>query len=116
LETGLDRWLFCFTHLHELKEQPEMLKGEIFDNLFEITEINKLMPQDMEAYETSVRDYWKSRIDKDYYWREGLRDGIEEGEKRGKLEISKKLLEMGIPISDIVKATGLTSKQIRQIN
>jgi predicted transposase/invertase (TIGR01784 family) len=108
LETGLDRWLFCFTHLHELEEQPATINGTVFDKLFEMTETNKLMPQDMETYEKSVRDYWSSRIDKDYYREEGREEGI--------LEISKKLLEMGLPIGDISKATGLTSKQIQQLN
>lgn len=66
----------------------------------------------MERYEKSVRDYWSFRIDKDYYREEGR----EEGYEAGILEISKKLLEMGFPVSDISKATGLTSKQIQQLN
>ncbi|GHT40975.1 hypothetical protein FACS189437_07330 [Bacteroidia bacterium] len=93
-----------------------MLKGENFDNLFEITETNKLMPQDMEAYETSVRDYWKSRIDKDYYRKEGLREGREEGIITRNFQIAKGMKEMQMSEELISRLTGLTPTQIRQIN
>jgi predicted transposase/invertase (TIGR01784 family) len=52
-------------------------------------------------------------------YEEGLEKGKEEGEKIGsqneKIEIAKKLLTMNMSIDDIVKATGLTKKQIEKL-
>jgi predicted transposase/invertase (TIGR01784 family) len=51
-----------------------------------------------------------------YAKQEGIIEGEEKGEWKSKFQISKNLLEMGMSISDIAKATGLTPKQIQQIN
>jgi predicted transposase/invertase (TIGR01784 family) len=115
LATGLDRWLFCFNHLHELTEQPATMKGQVFNKLFEITETNKLTLHDMETYEQSRIDYWDSRIDKDYYRREGLREGREEGIISRNFQIAKGMKEMQMSEELISKLTGLTPQQIRQI-
>ena len=46
-------------------------------------------------------------------------EGESEGEKRGakarEKAIAKNLLEIGIPIKDIIKATGLSEKQIASL-
>ena len=42
-------------------------------------------------------------------------DGIEEGKKKAKIEIAKKLKEIKISIEDIEKATGLTKEEIEKI-
>jgi predicted transposase/invertase (TIGR01784 family) len=47
---------------------------------------------------------------------EGKQEGIIEGERKNSIEISKRLLEMGMSVSEISKATRLTPKQIQQIN
>ena len=39
----------------------------------------------------------------------------EEGKKQEKLEIAKKLLELNIPIQNIIKATGLLEEQILKL-
>jgi hypothetical protein len=39
--------MFCFRDLHKLKEQPAELSGDIFDKLFELTDINKLNLENM---------------------------------------------------------------------
>jgi len=45
---------------------------------------------------------------------QGLTQGREEGERRAKLETAKKLREEGIPLDIIIKATGLTEKEIME--
>ncbi len=41
--------------------------------------------------------------------------GIEQGASNEKKTITKNLLKIGIPIKDIVKATGLSKSQIRNL-
>jgi predicted transposase YdaD len=45
-----------------------------------------------------------------------MRKGEQKGSLESRFQISKKLLEMGLSINDISKATGLTPQQIQQIN
>ena len=45
----------------------------------------------------------------------GYDKGIERGIKKEKLEIAKKLKEMNMSLSDIEKATGLTSKELKDL-
>ncbi len=46
----------------------------------------------------------------------GIAKGIAEGKAQANNEIALKLLEMKLPLSDIVKATGLTEEEIRKLH
>ena len=46
---------------------------------------------------------------------EGEKKGIKKGASNEKKSIAKNLLEIGIPIKDIIKATGLSEKQIASL-
>ena len=45
----------------------------------------------------------------------GVEQGIKQGEKNKQLEIAKKLKEMNMSLSDIEKATGLISKELKDL-
>ena len=45
----------------------------------------------------------------------GKIEGIKEGLEKGKIEVAKSLSKMGIPISQIIEATGLSENEINQI-
>ena len=47
--------------------------------------------------------------------REGIREGIEKGSKKEKKEIAKKLLELGMKIEDIQKATDLSIEELKNL-
>ena len=47
--------------------------------------------------------------------KQGIKQGREQGEKNKQLEIAKKLKEMNMSLSDIEKATGLTSKELKDL-
>jgi predicted transposase/invertase (TIGR01784 family) len=111
-KTGLDRWLYCFKHLSRMQECPEELSGEIFESLFKEAEINKLTPSNMLQYEKSVLEYDDVKRAVGYSHERGIEKGIERGIEKGKIIIAKNLLELGIPVKDIAKATGLTPEQI----
>lgn len=46
---------------------------------------------------------------------EGLKQGKEEGLKQGKEEVAKKLLEMNLPLKQIIEVTGLSKEEIEKI-
>jgi predicted transposase/invertase (TIGR01784 family) len=119
LQTGQDYWLYCFNHLPDMQEPPGELSGTIFDKLFETTEVNTLTSDNMEAYTKSLAEYGDVRRMMDYSRNEGVEIGIEKGIARGinfrNSEIAKTLRNMGMPVTDISKVTGLTPEQILEI-
>ena len=46
---------------------------------------------------------------------EGIEEGITIGRTGEKADIAKNLLEMGMPVADIVKATGLTEDEVAKL-
>jgi hypothetical protein len=108
----LDYWLYILRHSKEMKSQPEIFREEIFDELFEDIEVEQLSEEKMEAYRSSELRYEDLYNYTNYAKKEGRMEGLLEGEIKSKIEISKKLQEMRMPISEISKITGLTQKQI----
>jgi predicted transposase/invertase (TIGR01784 family) len=115
LKTVLDYWLFCFSHLHELKERPKEIKGKVFDKLFELTEINKLKSEDMEVYEKSLEQYDDVRLMMKYSRNNGRKEGRKEGREEVIRSMTKKMQESEMSIDLIAQLTGLTPKQIQQM-
>ena len=107
LSSSLDHWLYVLKHSGKLESQPEAIRGEVFDELFEDIEINRLTPEDMEQYGKSGIRFADYPIFTAY--------GKEEGIIEGKIEVSKKLMAMGFSVQDISKITGLTLAQIRKL-
>ena len=75
----------------------------------------------IEVMEMSPRDKWlydsrmKYEHDRASCISEGYRQGIEKGAYQTKLETAKNLLAMNFPIQNIVKATGLSIKEVEAL-
>jgi predicted transposase/invertase (TIGR01784 family) len=131
LESDLDFWLYCFCNLPAMKERPAKIKGVIFDQLFEIVDMNNLTSEEMEGYKKSVAEYEDVQLMMECSLVEGMQKGMQKGVLRGRREgmtkgmqkgkrdamgkIAKNLLKMKLSMADIAKATGLTMKQIQQL-
>ena len=46
---------------------------------------------------------------------EGIKEGIEQGEKNKAMEIAKEMLKEGMKIEKIIKITGLTKEEVEEI-
>jgi predicted transposase/invertase (TIGR01784 family) len=110
LETELEHWLYCFRHLHEFKEQPPEMKGEIFDLLFEVARVDKLTTKDMKTYKKSLVKYNDVELVAECSLREGRQEGLQEGLRKGhrkgrqegrqeeRLLVASKFLKIWLPI------------------
>lgn len=99
-----------------------------FKKLSEITDISALSHEEREKYDESLkymRDYNASLEGaKIIGHREGLQAGLKEGKKEGKKEgllegqtnIARMMLNDGESIDKIMRYTGLTEDQIKQLN
>jgi predicted transposase/invertase (TIGR01784 family) len=115
LTDDLDYWLYILKHSRVMESQPEIINDLFFTELLEEIELKQLKGEKMKAYKTSELKY----EDLYNYTSFAKEEGRKEGERKGfmeKLQISQKLLKMGLSVSDISKATGLTSQQIQQMN
>ena len=111
LENRFEKWLYVIRNLNRLDRIPDKLHEKIFDKLFEVAEIAKFTPEQIQSYEDSLKYYRdiKASLDTKY----------EEGEIKGKMEekinVAKAGLREGLPIDLIMKLTGLTNEEIERL-
>jgi predicted transposase/invertase (TIGR01784 family) len=88
LETHFDKWLYLFRHLPQLDVPPPPLQEEIFEELFEVTEIANLSQEEHRSYQSSLKVY------RDWYAIETtVREEVrEEGRQEGRQEEAIALL------------------------
>ncbi len=107
LETRFDKWLFVLRNLNRLDRIPERLKEQIFLKLFETAEIAKFTPAQILTYEDSLKYYRDLK--------NSLDTARDEGKIEGKIEVAQNLLRNGVSIDIIIKTTGLTAKEIKDL-
>ncbi len=103
LETQFDKWMFVLKNLHQLQDRPRKLQEKVFEKLFNEAEIAKLKPEDMKAYEESLKVY------RDNY------SVLETVKNDTKMEIAKAMKKYGDSIKKISIVTGLTKEQIEKL-
>ena len=107
LETNYDKWLFVLQNLSRLDRQPEYLKTAVFNRLFAEAEIAKFTRTELREYEDSLKAY------------RDIKNSLDSAEEKGKkdkaIEIAKNLLEMDMPIDNIMKATGLSLEEVKEL-
>ena len=107
LKTNYDKWLFVLQNLSRLDCQPEYLKTAVFNRLFAEAEIANFTRAELREYEDSLKAYRDIK--------NSLDSAEEKGERKKAIEIAKNLLEMGMPIDNIMKATGLSLEEIAKL-
>ena len=107
LKTNYDKWLFVLQNLSRLDRQPEYLQTAVFNRLFAEAEIAKFTRAELREYEDSLKAYRDIK--------NSLDSAEEKGERKKAIEIAKNLLEMGMPIGSIMKATGLSQEEIAKL-
>jgi predicted transposase/invertase (TIGR01784 family) len=135
LKSNTDIWLFCLKNLTRLQDVPVEVESRVFRRLFEVAQIKKLTPKEMEAYHKSVLEYDDIIDALDFERRqsekrgmekgriEGRKEGMERGRKEGKKEGRKEAsanfvlncAAMGISVEDIANLTSLTVKEVQII-
>ena len=123
LETMLDKWLFVLKNLSNLMSRPAQLQERVFTKLFEAAEIAKFDSNELRSYEQSINAYRDIKNSLDTAKKEGKAEGFVEGMEKGKVEgraegfveTARNLKQMGLDISQISKATGLSIDEIEQL-
>lgn len=77
LSSRFEKWMYVIRNLHKLDRVPDALREEIFEKLFALAEIAKFSPQEVQAYEDSLKTYWDLKNSFDTAREEGREQGIE---------------------------------------
>ena len=123
LRTLYDKWLFALKNLSRLENRPKELRDKIFDKLFEEAEIAKFTKKELHEYEDSLKAYRDIKNSLDTALQQGFEKGQEAGRAEGRaegrdersIEIAREMLAEGENIEKIMRYTGLTGEQIKEL-
>ena len=106
------KWIYVLKYMEEVfKNLPSAEQKKMLDYLAKLPDVRYLSSEEQEKYDESIK-----AID-DYY--SGLYgsyvDGEEKGIAKGKAEVARNMLAIGMPWSQIVQLTGLTEDQLKQL-
>ena len=127
-----EKWCYAIKNMWQMREADIPRRYGIFHELFEECNISKLNAIEKQDYEKSVLEYEDVKDAMKYHRKlgmdegfekcmkkgreegrnEGLQEGIEIGREEAIIQTARNLLTLGISVSDIVKATGLSEEQI----
>ena len=129
-----ERWCYSIHNMNRMGEGEIPKRFGIFHKLYEDCRLTKLSTMEKQEYEKSVLEYEDVKDAMDYHHRlgieegfqKGLEEGMEKGREEGKEEgraegreallvAARNFLELGVSVSDIVKATGLSEEQVREL-
>ena len=84
---------------------------ELSKKLYELTD----NIDNIGLYDPEKRRKEEEALKIEYHSNKAREEGIEQGATNEKNSIAKKLLKMNLPINEIIKATGLSKKQITML-
>lgn len=110
---------------------PDALKEQVFNRLNELAAVANLSLEDRIAYDKALDRYRVSRIveedAREAGWKKGIEEGRAEGRAKGitegitrgiteeRIRNARTMKEIGIPMEQIVKVTGLTETEIEEL-
>jgi len=119
LETRFDKWLFLLRNLNKLDRIPDQLRENIFEKLFEVAEIARFSPEEVQAYEDSLKSYRDLKNALDTAKEEAKAEGRAEGREEGKLEEKRLIVikshQAGLATEVISTITGLSREDVEKI-
>jgi len=119
LKTNTDWWLFLLKHAFELKTPPSEISGDTFRLFLEEAKKEYLTQEEMETYAKSLRQSYEvmdiANFAKFEGRKEGRKEGLIEGLVEGEKRITRKLLQKGMGIDEILPITSLTREQIEEL-
>ena len=115
VENKIEQWLWTIIGEEEKIEMAEKDNKEI-KKAIEIVDTMSMDKRERELYEARLKGEFNYSISINVAKNEGREEGEQIGKKKTQKEIVKKMLSKKMPIEEIIEITGLTRKQIENIN
>ena len=135
--TEFDRLFYIFKNSEGFQRIPEWIEeaGGISRRLAEACEVAAFDKEKKLKYEIDKMNEWDILAQREFAERKGFEagyadgeakgiadgmakgkaEGMAEGKAEGKAEVAKAMLEIGMPIGQILQLTGLTEKQVKAL-
>ena len=114
LETNLERWCYLFGNLNNFADKPTDSAGfddRLFPLLFRASAYANMNVKQQQEVTHIMRTELDRIAENEYARKQGEAAGIE----KGKEELAKQLLRMGVPAETIQQASGFTKEQIEAL-
>ena len=118
-ENDFERWLYLIKNMKMLKRMPFKAQRAVWDKLLEVSDVSSLNEEEKAQYHRALKNY------RDYHnvmataRKEGLKEGEEIGRKEGReeaiLQNARNLKQLGVSMTIIAQATGLSEEEIQQL-
>ena len=122
-KNDFERWLYLIKNMKMLKRMPFKAQRAVWDKLLEVADVSSLNEEEKAQYHRALKNY------RDYHnvmatarqegREEGLKDGEEIGRKEGReeaiLQNARNLKQLGVSMTIIAQATGLSEEEIQQL-
>ena len=131
-ETDFERWIYILKNMSTFERMPFQARNAVFKKLAEITDIAALSPKERDIYDESLkimRDYnatlegaaiqgMREGIEKGMKkgMKKGMEKGMEKGKEQEKINTAKLMLAAGETIEKIIRYTGLTETDIKNLS
>ena len=104
LDNILEKWLYLLKNLRRLDERPKELQDRVFEMFFRAAEIARLPEEKQKTYRESIMN--------ENDWMNAVAFAEEKGEKKGRAEVAKTMLENGLDPATVSKYTGLSEEEL----
>lgn len=116
--TELDKWIYNLKHMKELTQLPFALKGNAFQILEEVTDLDSLTKEERREYEHSLkvyRDLQGAMLGERKLGARQEHEKMAKQEHEKMLKIAGYMKSIGVSMNDIKENTGLTEEEIQSL-
>lgn len=115
-ETKLEQWMWLLAGCSQEKLKKSIEKNQEIEKMVKILEELSENKEEQEIYECRKKAEWEYIETVDYFTRKRIKEGMEKGEKKGKTEIAKRMLQEKIAEEMIMKVTKLSKEEIKELS
>ena len=106
-KTLLEKFVFSMKYMHTLKARPESFMEDLLRLLYNATELGSMTIEQRERYEETMRNELDISLEKRYVKEEAFKEGLAEGEAKGREDVARKMLAAGIDVAIIKEMTDI---------
>ena len=114
-KTFEDKFLFFLKNLPTFAKKPDTHSEPYFEDLLKAAEYLKMDKPMRTEYDVRLKILRDNYSAEQYLIKHTLKEGMEKGVEKGKLEDAENMLAKGYPVQDIVEITGLPLEKIETL-
>ena len=106
-ENDFERWLYLIKNMKMLKRMPFKAQRAVWDKLLEVSDVSSLNEEEKAQYHRALKNY------RDYH--NVMATARQEGREEAILQNARNLKQLGVSMTIIAQATGLSEEEIQQL-